>query len=108
MHHRGMPLAVKDERGNQDLIPVIESIERTGIVRNERSQLTIQDFAQPSDNRHRIAAVSSTRGLAFRDVIPVRLRLRKPPDPCRLFPFSIGASNRARRIDNRDFGEEVI
>jgi hypothetical protein len=70
--------------------------------------VTVQDLAQPRENLHRIAAAPSARRLAFRDVIPVGLRLSKPADTCRLLPFSIGADNRAGRVDDCDFGEEVI
>jgi hypothetical protein len=87
---------------------VIEPIERTGIVRNERSQLTIQDLAQSAEDRGRINAIPSDRSLAFRYVIPARLLLKKLADLRRLFPLSIGADNRTGRIDDRDFREKVI
>jgi hypothetical protein len=74
----------------------------------KEGQVTVQDLAQPSQNRYRITAVPLARGLAFRDIIPVRRRLGKLTDPFRLLPFSIGAGNRSGRVDDHDFGEEVI
>jgi hypothetical protein len=35
-------------------------------------------------------------------------RISQASDPCRLLPFSLGAANRAGRVDDSDFGWEVI
>jgi hypothetical protein len=86
---------------------VVQSIEWTGVGRDKRRYLALQDRAQSGENLRHVAATLDRR-LAFCDIVPTQLFGQKPAGLRGFFPLSIAVHDSAGAIDDRDFRNDAI